>query len=148
MVETFWENIWQIPAGHAFTWQPGKSICKYKWYSLESKVKEHLSQEISENQAIEDYLNLMEDSLRIRLRSDVPVGINLSGGLDSSLLFILVNNLLRKNSILDVFTFTSHDPKYDELPWVRKILEGYQHPLTVSSLKFEEIPELSEKHSS
>ncbi len=143
--ETFWENIWQIPAGHAFTWQPGKSISIFKWYSLETRVREYLPQEISEHQAMEDYFNLMEDSLRIRLRSDVPVGINLSGGLDSSLLFRLVHSLLGKDSSLDAFTFTCNDPEYDELPWVRKMVQGYQHPLNVSLLKFEEVPELSLK---
>ncbi|CAE6804468.1 Asparagine synthetase (glutamine-hydrolyzing) [Nitrospira defluvii] len=76
--ETFYEGIEEIPPGSGFevgldgTWQ------QWLFWSLES-----LSPTIVENPA-DTFADLFEDSVRIRMRSDVPVGVCLSGGLDST----------------------------------------------------------------
>jgi len=76
--ETFYEGIEEIPPGSGFevgldgTWQ------QWLFWSLES-----LSPTIVENPA-DTFAELFEDSVRIRMRSDVPVGVCLSGGLDST----------------------------------------------------------------
>ncbi len=76
----------------------------------------------------EEYLALMKDSIKLRFRSDVPVGINVSGGLDSSILVGLVQAVQGRNSNIEAFTYITGNPDYDELPWVKKMLEGTRHP--------------------
>src|SRR5262249_32867776 len=80
----------------------------------------------------------------LRFRSDVPVGINLSGGLDSSALLSLVHAIDRDRSDVKAFTFITGDPAYDELPWVNRMLASTNHPLVVCELGAQDVPKLAE----
>jgi asparagine synthase (glutamine-hydrolysing) len=66
----------------------------------------------SEDDFAEELLSLLEDSVRLRLRADVPVGVYLSGGLDSSVTAALVQRLNRKG--LRSFALRFEDPLFDE----------------------------------
>jgi asparagine synthase (glutamine-hydrolysing) len=86
----------------------------------------------------------MKDSVALRFRSDVPVGINLSGGLDSSTLLGLVHEVQGAQSDVKAFTFATGDPSYDELPWVESMLARTNHDLVVCSLRSDDVPALAE----
>ena len=89
------------------------------------------------------YQTLLDESVALRFRSDVPVGINLSGGVDSSLLLALVHRHQGASSAVAAFTFTCGDARYDELPWVRRMLRQTQHPLHEVRLDPGEVPGLA-----
>lgn len=66
--------------------------------------------------------HLLDDSVRLQLRSDVPVGAYLSGGTDSSLITILASKHLGRP--LDVFTGSfGEGPEFDETPFARMVAE-------------------------
>ncbi|MGQ0528109.1 MAG: asparagine synthetase B family protein [Alphaproteobacteria bacterium] len=69
---------------------------------------------MSLDEAAEQFHALMMDSVRLRLRSDVPVGVNLSGGLDSSSLLSFVDAQSGAPQALNYFTYAFDDPAYDE----------------------------------
>ncbi len=140
--ETFWSEIYALPAGHKLSWKQNRTSISC-WYDLASKVGDQ-TDERPEAIVEEEYLALMKESIRLRFRSDVPVGINLSGGLDSSTLLGLVHAVQGGDSEVKAFTFTTGDENYDELPWVKKMLEKTRHPLIISQLTPQEIPELAE----
>ena len=74
-----------------------------KWYTLQPKFFEGSSEK-----AAERYLTLLKDAVRLRLRADVPLGACLSGGLDSSSIVCLTDQLLKENaSDLRQKTFSS-----------------------------------------
>ncbi|MGH7657193.1 MAG: asparagine synthase (glutamine-hydrolyzing), partial [Gemmatimonadales bacterium] len=67
--------------------------------------------------------HLLDDSVRLQLRSDVPVGAYLSGGTDSSLITTLASKHLGRP--LDVFTGAFQEgPRFDESPYARMVAES------------------------
>src|SRR5262249_6468513 len=119
---TFWKGVRALPPGHHLTWRPGVTRVS-RWYDLAEYSGEQYDLRPVE-QAREEYLSLLTDSARLRFRSDVPVGVNLSGGLDSSTLLALVKAVQGEASETRAFTFTCGDARYDELPWVKPAIPG------------------------
>ncbi len=94
--ETFFENIYQLEPGHFLRIrESGFEIKPY--YRLDSGKT--LESRHPEDEVIRRFYELFEDSVRLRLRSDVPVGSCLSGGLDSSAIVCVLNRLLRSNQV-------------------------------------------------
>jgi asparagine synthase (glutamine-hydrolysing) len=139
--ETFWKEIYSLPAGHFLIWKDGQAKISC-WYDIAVKTAGEIDLR-SDAEVREEYLELMKESVRLRFRADVPVGINLSGGLDSSTLLGLVHALEKEESSVTAYTFVCDDERYDELPWVRQMLAKTAHPLTVAALKAEDVPNLA-----
>ncbi len=76
--ETFYEGIEQIPPGSGFEVELDGTWHEWSFWSLDTLPKNAVSD------PAENFADLFEDSVRIRMRSDVPVGVCLSGGLDST----------------------------------------------------------------
>ena len=140
--ETFWEGIQSLPPGYALNWQAGETRL-WSWYDLADRVGFEWDQTPVETLK-EEYLSLLNESVRLRFRSDVPVGINLSGGLDSSALLGLVQALQGPESDVKAFTYVTGDARYDELPWVEQMLTQTRHPSIVVEINPSEIPALAE----
>ncbi|WP_111672146.1 asparagine synthase (glutamine-hydrolyzing) [Algoriphagus litoralis] len=142
--ETFWEGIHQLPAGHTLEWKAGKSSIQ-PWYDFVKNVNSQ--PEIKPEEQSEYILWLLKDAVSLRFRSDVPVGFNLSGGLDSSTLLALVSVLFPDKEQIEAFTFVTGDDRYDEVHWVKEMLKGRPYPLNTCLLTPEEVPSLTQKIS-
>ncbi|WP_321417422.1 asparagine synthase (glutamine-hydrolyzing) [uncultured Desulfobacter sp.] len=94
--DTFFDKIFKLPKGSYATIEHGKLKIR-KWYVLE----EHLDKPF---QSSGDFYEAFSKSIELRLRSDVPVGVCLSGGLDSS---SIVSILLKEFNKSDVNTFSA-----------------------------------------
>ena len=117
---TFWTNlpgktafkdINELAPGHYIKFSPAKEISINRYWSLPYN-KNLLSEEKSIPEFISDISDLMKDSIRIRLRADVPVGSYLSGGLDSSGITAFVKNYF--NNELRTFGITFQEESFDE----------------------------------
>jgi asparagine synthase (glutamine-hydrolysing) len=139
---TFWTGIKALPAGHSLVWQDGKTSISC-WYDLAERSGREFDERPVE-QVKEEYLSLLAESVLLRFRSDVPVGINLSGGVDSSILLRLVHQVQGSASDIKAFTFITGDERYDELSWVTQMLERTRHPLFICPLKPDDVPRLAE----
>ncbi len=139
---TFWKGILKLMPGSDLVFKDG-SLKIENWY----KLSDYTGLDF-DNRSVEDvteqYLALLEDSIRLRFRSDVPVGINLSGGLDSSALLSLVNKVQGEGSDIKAFTFITGDDRYDELPWVDEMISQTKHPLISCLLEAKDVPGLAE----
>lgn len=143
--ETFWENIHQLSGGHCLEHSQEKFEIT-KWYVFEKEVKKYLNQKLSYLEVKEKYTELLKDSIKLRFRADVPVGFNISGGLDSSALLAFVNEQEGKEHI-NAFTFYTNDDRYDELPWVEEMISLTNNPLQKVLLEVDELESLATKIS-
>ncbi len=139
---TFWKGVESVPPGHYLNWTRGRTAIS-KWYDVATRSGVDFDSRDTES-VLEEYGSILEQSVRLRFRADVPVGVNLSGGLDSSLLLGLVQTVQGAGSDVAAFTFVTGDSNYDELPWVRRMLARTKHPLDVSELSSQEVPALAE----
>ena len=142
--ESFWEGILQLSGGHLLTYKKGKLNIE-RWYVFEEEIKKHQTP-LSFEEAKTTYKNLLEDSIKLRFRADVPLGFNVSGGVDSSTLLALVNKN-KGGKHINAYTFYTDNPKYDELPWVEALLNNTNNPLHKVLLKANDIVHLSSEMS-
>ena len=94
--ETFFHNIYQFKPGEAATFCPTHGLRKYTYYSLSDAYK---VEKYDKNDAISICKNALKKTMNIHTNSDVPLGISLSGGFDSSTLLagLSLNKYLDKN---------------------------------------------------
>ena len=81
-------------------------------------------EEMSEEECVRRSIGLLRDSVRLQLRSDVPLGVFLSGGVDSSAVVALMHEM----GIRDIRTFTvAYDfgPEFDETRYARQVAEKF-----------------------
>ena len=101
--ETAFQNIRQLPAASFFSYSvhnTGSIVPKVYW----QVNKDHTDNRISEENAIAIFADLFTQSVRNRLRSDVPLGTSLSGGLDSSSIAVMMQQLLPVSTALQTFS--------------------------------------------
>jgi asparagine synthase (glutamine-hydrolysing) len=140
--ETFWEAILQLPAGHyaEISLKNDAKIIPKKWYNFVSRI--NAIEPLEQIELKTKYTNLLNDAIQLRFRADVPLGMNVSGGLDSSTLIALIHKNLPSNQNIEAFTFYCNDVNYDELPWVEELLKDKPFHLNKVLLKSNDVPQL------
>jgi asparagine synthase (glutamine-hydrolysing) len=84
--DTLFREIKKLPPAHLMLATPEGLQIKRYW-----NWTPHIRQDIDERQLIETYQGLLEDAVRLQMRSDVPVGLFLSSGIDSGALLAMMN---------------------------------------------------------
>ncbi len=138
---TFWKGISRLMPGHMMRCKPGEPPRISRWYDLAEQVKVADRRPAQEVQ--DELLGLFTDSMKLRFRADVPVGICLSGGLDSSLLLGLIHLSFPEKSRVQSFTFYCADEHYDETPWVDVMLRDTCVNSNYCLLKAQDVPSLA-----
>ena len=105
---TYFKNILFLESGHNFTIDSNLNKKKYKYWKPMIKQNKKLSY----NEACEGVNFYLKESLKIRLRSDVPIAFCLSGGVDSSLLASLA--VKEFNTKVNAFSIIDKDKRYNE----------------------------------
>jgi len=117
---TIFKNTFQLEAATILTFNKNKNITKNKYWKLDDIARlGTLSNSSKDEYSDNKILELINDAVKCRLVSDVPIGAFLSGGIDSS----AVVALMQKNSISPINTFSigfSNDA-YDETIYSKKI---------------------------
>lgn len=107
---TAFKNIFQLPPGCSLTIEDGDVRVRQYWSVSYANTGE--LHDADEQPLAEELLHLLEDATRIRLRSDVPVGAYLSGGIDSTVTTALVRRIASDR--LRSFSITFEDAEFDE----------------------------------
>ncbi len=129
-------GVHKLPAGHVLIWRDGQISVRQYW---DLDVQEH---DTEPSEAFEELQALLEDSVRIRLMSDVPLGAFLSGGIDSSSIVALMARVMDRP--VKTFSIGFEDSSYNELEYAREVAKRYQTEHYEFILK-PDIAELTEK---
>jgi asparagine synthase (glutamine-hydrolysing) len=116
--ETFYTGIEQVPAGTAFELTQNGRFTQWRYWSLEETAPFH------SGDPARVFAELFEDAVRIHMRSDVPVGVHLSGGLDSTSIACAsarVRDAAHATEPLKAFSYIA--PEFDETRYIGDTLE-------------------------
>ena len=117
---TIWSGVRRLPPAHATVVRFAGGVPEmrtWRWWSLPPR-----GERADDAETIAEFRDLFADSVRLRLRSDVPVGSSLSGGLDSSSVVSQVSVLGAAAGQL-AFTAAMDDPAMDESRYARLVVE-------------------------
>lgn len=106
---SIFENVFKLQPGKTMILDLNNKTIKINEYWNLNKIKEN---KISYNEAKTKLHELIIDSVKIRLKSDVPLGSFLSGGVDSALVSSIAAKLSEQK--INTFTIGFEDPKFDE----------------------------------
>ncbi|MGD2080660.1 MAG: asparagine synthase (glutamine-hydrolyzing) [Nitrospirota bacterium] len=125
--ETLWKDVFELEPGMMVEvkidkWNPSACIVPETWYGPESRHDP--AARVPEQEAAERFRFLLEDSIRLRLRADVPVGFALSGGLDSSTITCLGAESLNHGPRPKTFSACYEEPEYNESNFVRAVVDS------------------------
>jgi asparagine synthase (glutamine-hydrolysing) len=113
---SIYRNIFKLKPGYMIE-VDGKNLNKRAYYQLRSQFQDSPLKD--EKTALNRLEEIVTDSVRIQMRSDVPFGIFLSGGIDSSLLTALASKI--SPNAVNTFSIGFSEKKFDETPYARKV---------------------------
>ena len=120
--QTMFGSIASLPPGHMLVWEAGKVTVRPYW-ELRFNPREGRTDE----EMVEAFSAKFDEAVRLRLMSDVPLGVFLSGGLDSSAIAATMNRHVGER--LNTFSIGFPAGYYSELPYARAVAEhlGAEH---------------------
>jgi asparagine synthase (glutamine-hydrolysing) len=129
---TMFEGIYKLPAGHQLVWEHGQAKTAPYW---DLSFRAGAEKFASVDEAAEEVQRLLSECVKSHLLSDVPLGVFLSGGLDSSSLVALMRRHI--SGPLRTFTIGYPDRTFSELDYaeiVSKEFETEHHVVMIDGL--------------
>jgi asparagine synthase (glutamine-hydrolysing) len=118
---TFWQGVLDFPPGH-YAWIGSDGVVKpVSYWSLPTERK--TAHDIGLDEAAIGLRDLLIDALAVRLRADVPIGFELSGGMDSSALVGLAAGAMGRK--IRTYTIKFDEAHSDEEPYARAVAQRY-----------------------
>jgi asparagine synthase (glutamine-hydrolysing) len=119
--QTLFEGIRKLPAGHRMTVDASGRIEIERWWSPLNSPALNLT----EDEYVSDIRTLLRDSIRYRMVSDVPFGVFLSGGIDSSTNVALMAEMMDRP--VETFSIAFKDqPAYNEFQYARAVAKRFK----------------------
>lgn len=132
---TIYEEIHMLPPGGIMVFGGGEPKIESYW-----EPNFRVKQVISYEEALEEVRYLLSDAVRIRLRSDVPLGVFLSGGVDSSVVAYEASQHV--SHTLRTFTVSVDDVELDEAPVAVRTAKKFGAKIEVLPLDYAPLDEL------
>lgn len=137
---SFYDHVHKLPAGSSLTYDletTSHSITSYWDYTIQP------NNTLSINDAAEELLNLLNKAVQRRMVADVPLGIFLSGGIDSSAIAALACQNAPRNSV-KTFSIGFNEASYDESAYAQEMATYLQTDHTSETFDLEKLLALSQ----
>ena len=132
--ETLYKGVKRLLPGHTLRWRDGKLDVKKYWDVSFTKIAD---QSRSDKDYIAEWYELFRTSVRLRLMADVPLGMFLSGGIDSSAIAAVMSGMV--NEPIKTFSVAFAEREANELAYARIVADAYKtnhHEVVVSPEEF------------
>jgi asparagine synthase (glutamine-hydrolysing) len=114
---SIYKNVFKLEPGHYLTIDVARGeVKKTRYWQLDPIMRQ-----IEEGAALEELNELLRETIKLYVRSDVPFGAFLSGGVDSSLVTALMSEALGGG--VRTFSIGFDDKQYSELPYAKEAAE-------------------------
>ncbi len=138
--ETLFRGVKRLLPGHTLVWRDGRIEIERYWDLSFTKPSERLS----EDQYVERFSELFRECVESHLMSDVPLGMFLSGGIDSSAIAAVMSRLVKEP--IKTFSVAFAEREANELVYARAVARAFKtdhHEIVVSpDLFFARLPAL------
>jgi asparagine synthase (glutamine-hydrolysing) len=121
--ETFFENIHKLSPATSLIYKLNNGELLLETYWSIDPEKEN--KKITDNEALDQFTHILTHSVKRRLRSDVPIGTSLSGGLDSSSIVALINELQPSGYPSKTFTAIFPGFEKDEFKFSKQVANTF-----------------------
>ncbi len=130
---TLYQNVKKILPGHCLEIEHSGKITMHKWWNLKEEIQNHSRIE----NPIEWFRNTFDDSVKLRMVSDVPVGVLLSGGLDSCSILASLKHQNFQN--IETFNISFKEKEHDESHLAKMLTEKYNYNFNSVQLENQEL---------
>jgi asparagine synthase (glutamine-hydrolysing) len=138
--ETLFRGVRRLPPGHTLVWTDGRVEIERFWEVSFAKPDERLS----DAEYVARFAELFRESVRLRLMADVPLGVFLSGGIDSSAIAAVMTEMVTEP--IKTFSVAFDEREANELEYARLVSAAYKtdhHEVVVSPDQFfDSLPQL------
>ncbi|MFV8360331.1 asparagine synthase (glutamine-hydrolyzing) [Flavobacterium sp. LS1P3] len=126
---TLYQNIKKVLPGHIMTIHEGGRTTNYKWWNLKKEIQ---NQPEIKN-PVEWFQETFDDSIKMRMVSDVPVGVMLSGGLDSSSILASLHH--QKYRDIQTFNIGFKEKEHNEAHLAKMMAEKFDYGFQTMQLE-------------
>ncbi len=136
---TGFEGIWELLPGYKLVWEAGSTRTEPYW-----ETRYTPKWQLNEEEACQQLRELLREAVRIRMISDVPLGVLLSGGIDSSIVVALMTEFAGQP--VETFSIGFRDPALDESKNARLVADRYEtnhHELIIDTHMIDVLPRLA-----
>lgn len=137
---TIYQSVRKLPAAHCLRWSKRNGLHVRRYWDLRYDPKSRLSF----GEAKQRLRSLLEESVRLRMISDVPLGAFLSGGIDSSIIVALMAQ--QSSQPIKTFSIGFEEESYSEVAFARQVAERYHtdhHEFIVKPELIDVLPKLA-----
>jgi asparagine synthase (glutamine-hydrolysing) len=119
---TLFTGVLRLPPGHILRWRDGNIKIERYWDVDRAGASENDGRSTAD--CIDEWRELFRTSIKLRLMSDVPLGMFLSGGIDSSAIAAVMSSMVAEP--IRTFSVAFNDPEANELEYARMVARAFR----------------------